>query len=125
MSVRGHWSDSALGDIRPYTLTGGRTHHPNHQLGLTSRLVTRPAARRLPTNDVESEALLMHCSGAPCSVAELAGRLHQPVQVVKVLIGDLMDAEALTLANPARPADPNGPDTDLLEALLHGLRTRL
>jgi hypothetical protein len=121
VSVRGQWSDSALGDIRPYTLTGGRTHHPNHQLHLTSCLVTRPAARQLPAN-TESEELLLHCAGTPRSVSELAGRLHQPVQVVKVLIGDLIDADALVLANPAGPADP---DKHLLEALLNGLRTRL
>ncbi|MFJ1551644.1 DUF742 domain-containing protein [Streptomyces sp. NPDC088246] len=121
MSVRGQWSDSALGDIRPYTLTGGRTHHPKHALRLTTCLLTRPATRQLPAN-AESEALLMHCAGTPCSVAELAGRLHQPVQVIKVLIGDLIDADALALANPS---GPTAPDAHLLEALLHGLRNRL
>jgi hypothetical protein len=72
--------------------------------------------------NLESESLLLLCSASPRSVAELAARLHQPVQVVKVLVSDLLEAEALALANPSSPADP---DAHLLEALLHGLRTRL
>jgi hypothetical protein len=114
----GGWSDSALGDVRPYTLTGGRTRHPRHALHLTTCLLTRPATGQLPPGS-ESETLLMLCSGSPRSVAELAGHLHQPVQVVKILVGDLLDAEALTLANHAGPADP---ETHVLEALLDALR---
>ncbi|WP_434598500.1 DUF742 domain-containing protein [Streptomyces sp. A5-4] len=110
-------------DVRPYTITGGRTHS-NHLLHLTTCLITRPAAPRaalLPSP--ECEALLLHCSGVPRPVAELAARLGQPVQVVKVLIGDLLDCDALALANPygATPDD----DVQLLEALIHGLRSRL
>ncbi|MER6520232.1 DUF742 domain-containing protein [Streptomyces sp. NPDC001553] len=122
MAARGGWTDTALRDIRPYTITGGRTHTA-HELYLTSRLLTRPATGQFPPG-AESEALLLHCSGAPCSVAELAGRLHQPVLVIKILVGDLLDAGALTLSNPNRPAAA-GPDTNLLEAVLHGLRNRL
>lgn len=72
--------------------------------------------------NIEHESLLMLCSGAPHSVAELAARLIQPVQVVKVLISDLLDAEALALANPAGPSDP---DAHLLERLLDALHTKL
>ncbi len=120
MGSRGGWSDSTLGDVRPYAITAGRTR-PTHPLHLTTCLFTRPAARPVRMN-LEHESLLLLCSGAPCSVAELAARLHQPVQVVKVLISDLLDAEALTFANPAGPADP---DADLLERLLDALQTSL
>ncbi|MFD4763238.1 DUF742 domain-containing protein [Streptomyces sp. NPDC058439] len=118
----GGWSDSSLGDVRPYTITGGRTHS-NHSLRLHTCLITRPAAPGTAHPSPEGEALLLHCSGVPRSVAELAARMHQPVQVVKVLIGDLLDCDALARANPdAAEADP---DVHLLEALLHGLHTRL
>ncbi|MFF5019484.1 DUF742 domain-containing protein [Streptomyces sp. NPDC001165] len=120
MTSSGGWSTSALGDVRPYTLTGGRTR-PTHPLHLTTRLVTRPATRPMPMS-IDHEALLMHCSAVPCSVAELAARLHQPVQVVKVLIGDLLDAEALTPANPNSPADP---DVHLLRRLRDALQESL
>ncbi|MFI5987613.1 DUF742 domain-containing protein [Streptomyces sp. NPDC051555] len=122
MAARGGWPDTALGDIRPYTITGGRTR-TTHELYLTTCLLTRPTTGQFPAG-AESEALLLHCSATPCSVAELAGRLHQPVQVIKILVGDLLDAGALALSNPARPTAA-GPDTYLLEAVLHGLRNRL
>lgn len=120
MASGGGWGGSALDDVRPYTLTGGRTH-PRHALRLTTCLLTRPATGPLPSG-AESQTLLMLCSGSPRSVAELAGHLRQPVQVVKVLVGDLLDAEALALANPAGPCGPAGPDTYVLEALLDALR---
>lgn len=120
MRSRGGWSDSALGDVRPYTATGGRTR-PTHTLHLTTCLITQPAARSVQMN-LEHESLLMLCSGIPCSVAELAARLHQPVQVVKVLISDLLDAQALAFANPAGTSDP---DVHLLERLLNALHTSL
>ncbi|MFI0219098.1 DUF742 domain-containing protein [Streptomyces lydicus] len=119
----GGWTDSSLGDVRPYTVTGGRTHS-NHPLQLTTCLIARPAAPGTPYPSPEGEALLLHCSGAPRSVAELAASLHQPVQVVKVLIGDLIDCAALARANPEGAAAGHD-DIELLEALLHGLHTRL
>lgn len=114
------WTDSSLHDVRPYTLTGGRTRSP-HPLHLTTCLVTRPSSRPLAGLSPESEALLLHCSGSPRSVAEVAARLRQPVQVVKVLVGDLFDCGALELANPDGSAG-DIVDKELLEALLHGLQ---
>ncbi|MET9111632.1 DUF742 domain-containing protein [Streptomyces zhihengii] len=121
MAARG-WADGSLGDVRPYTITGGRTR-ATHALQLTTCLITRPAAPGTVHPSAEKEALLLHCSGAPRSVAELAALSRQPVQVVKVLIGDLLDCDALARANPAGAG--TDPDVHLLEALLHGLRTRL
>ncbi|WP_246095972.1 DUF742 domain-containing protein [Streptomyces botrytidirepellens] len=87
---------------------------------MTTCLITRPTAHQATPLSHEGEELLLHCSGAPRSVAELAALLHQPVQVMKVLIGDLLDCEALELTNPDGPAaDGNVP---ILEALLDGLR---
>ncbi|WP_093802105.1 DUF742 domain-containing protein [Streptomyces sp. Wb2n-11] len=120
--MTGGWNDSSLEDVRPYTITGGRTHS-HHTLHLTTCLITRPAAPGAVQPGPEGEALLLHCSGVPRSVAELAARLGQPVQVAKVLIGDLLDCDALALA-PAYRATPDD-DVELLEALIHGLRTRL
>lgn len=112
------WDDSSLGDVRPYTVTGGRTR-AKHPLRLTTCLMTRPAAHQPAWPSPEGEALLLHCSGAPCSVAELAARISQPVQVVKVLIGDLLDCDALVLANPMPSYDA---DPELLRKLLDGLQ---
>lgn len=115
----GGWENSSLTDVRPYTVTGGRTH-ATQPLHLTTCLITQATTpSRVPVSP-ESEALLLHCSGAPCSVAELAARIQQPVQVVKVLVGDLLDCEALVRVNALDVApDDHG---HLLEAVLHGLR---
>lgn len=123
MAPRNGWSDGSLADVRPYTITGGRTHSP-HPLHLTTCLITRSAVYRGAHLSPESEALLLHCSGVPLSVAEIAARLHQPAQVVKVLVGDLLDCDALALANPYSAARDDV-DVALLEALIHGLHTRL
>lgn len=118
----GGWDDSSLTDVRPYTVTGGRTR-ATQPLHLTTCLITQatPATPpgRIPASP-ESEALLLHCSGAPCSVAELAARIQQPVQAVKVLVGDLLDCEALVRVN-ALDVTPDDQGS-LLEAVLHGLR---
>lgn len=110
------WASSDLSDVRPYTITGGRTR-ARHQLHLTTCLITRPAVAVAAPPGPESEALLLHCSGAPRSVAELAALLRQPVQVVKVLIGDLLDTDALALASGSAT-----PGRQTLERLLDGLR---
>jgi hypothetical protein len=54
------------------------------------------------------------------SIAEIAGLLHQPVQIVKVLVGDLLDCNALDLVSPSGVVRDTV-DTALLEALLEGL----
>ena len=69
MAAGSGWSNSSLEDVRPYTITGGRTRS-KHPLHLTTCLMTRPAAHQVLLNP-ESEALLLHCSGAPRSVAEI------------------------------------------------------
>ncbi|MFD8609638.1 DUF742 domain-containing protein [Streptomyces sp. NPDC059631] len=117
------WADTSLAEVRPYTVTGGRTRS-HHTLHLTTCLITRPAPPTSAHPTPEAEALLLHCSGAPCSVAELAALTRQPVQVVKVLIGDLLDCDALARANPGARTSPHS-DVHLLEAILDRLHNLL
>ncbi len=116
MAAGGGWSSGALGDVRPFLITAGRTR-PKYTLHLSSMLITRPATRPLHLT-AEHEALLLYCSASAQAVSELSGRLGLPVQVIKVLVSDLLDAGALTLGNPDGPTDPEVP---LLEAVLEGL----
>jgi len=106
--------------IRPYTLTGGRTH-PKHELNLVSMV---RATLRTPRGhlDPEHSQTLRLCREA-VSVAEVAAKLKQPLQVAKVLLSDLIDAGAVTTRAPATSADPA--DRELLEALLDGLQQQL
>ncbi|MFF7098296.1 DUF742 domain-containing protein [Streptomyces rubradiris] len=120
MAPDNSWSDSLLRDVRPYTLTGGRTSSP-HPLDLTTCLLARPTARSLTDLSPESESLLVYCTGTVLSLAEIAARLQQPVQIVKVLVGDLLDCDALEVATPVGFARETV-DTELLEALLDRLQ---
>jgi hypothetical protein len=115
---RSAWHDSALDDVRPYTVTAGRTR-PKYTLQLTSLLSPGPAASTAGIG-LEAEAMRLLCAGAPRSVAELAALRGQLVQVTKVLVCDLLDLGALVLAAPADVAPSK--DIPLLEAVVDGLR---
>ncbi|MFI5822854.1 DUF742 domain-containing protein [Streptomyces rishiriensis] len=121
MEAPGHgaWTSVNHG-LRPYLLTGGRTR-PVHELALESLLMTRPWRGNTPLGP-DSERLLLLCSGAPLSVAELAARMGQPVQVTKILAADLVEAGALS---PTTPQAGASTDLELLGAVLVGLRNRL
>lgn len=56
----------------------------------------------------------------PLSVAELAAELDLPVGVVRVLIGDLLDAELVHVSRPVPPAEL--PDEKVLREVIEGLR---
>ncbi|MFD4634832.1 DUF742 domain-containing protein [Streptomyces sp. NPDC058284] len=114
-------TDPALGDVRPYVLTQGRTR-PRHALDLISRLIPGEADPLPFMPSAEHSALVDLCRDSAFSVSELSARLGLPVQVTKVLLGDLIDSGALRLLNPAGPTDP---EAHLMEKLLDGLRYRL
>jgi hypothetical protein len=116
------WVDEdALQVVRPYALTGGRTT-PAYELNLVSMV---RATGNVPQERLDPELgqALELCSHMPVSVAEVAGKLQQPVQVTKVLLSDLIDAGAVTTRPPVMTADPFDPY--LLEKLLNGLQQRL
>ncbi|MEV0694212.1 DUF742 domain-containing protein [Streptomyces sp. NPDC050388] len=113
--------------VRTYTLTGGRTR-PRHLLGLETVLEAGPG-RPGPGQAEECRQIVALCREHRRSVAELAGRLGRPVTAVKILISDLLDADALVvpLANPyassGQDEDPR-PTTQLLAALSAGLKRK-
>ncbi|MFJ4983693.1 DUF742 domain-containing protein [Streptomyces sp. NPDC088732] len=110
------WAEHDAQDVRPYAITGGRTR-PRHALRLVSLVAAGPVSPggRLGP---EAERALNLCAREPQSVAEIAAHLRQPVQVAKVLLSDLLDSGALTLAASAA----GDPDVHILERLLVGLR---
>ncbi|MFF5264640.1 DUF742 domain-containing protein [Actinomadura viridis] len=116
-------SGLALGDpdeqVRPYALTGGRTR-PRHAMRMESLLEIGgiPAPTGLPPEADHAVAL---CRAGRCSVAEIAARLGQPVQVTKIILSDLIDSGALALAVPGTTS---GDRVQLLEAVLAGLQKR-
>ena len=113
--------DDAAQIVRPYALTAGRTE-PTHRLDLVSmvRATDDVSGERLEPELIEALEL---CRGTAVSVAELAAQLRQPVQVVKVLVSDLIDAGAVAARAPVTTSENF--DTHLLEKLLDGLQQRL
>ncbi|CAM5731851.1 hypothetical protein SALBM311S_11429 [Streptomyces alboniger] len=61
------------------------------------------------------------CRDAPQSVAELSAELRNlPIGVIRVLIGDLVDAEFVHVNRPVPPAEL--PDESILRDVINGLR---
>lgn len=111
--------------VRTYTLTGGRTR-PRHLLGLETVLEAGPG-RPGPSQADECRQILALCQERRRSVTELAGRLGRPVTAVKILISDLLDADALVLplTDPYTSSDDDPrPTVQLLAALSAGLRKK-
>ncbi|MER5440804.1 DUF742 domain-containing protein [Streptomyces sp. NPDC002790] len=113
--------------VRTYTLTRGRTR-PRHLLSLDT-VLSAGAGRPGPRQAEECEQILSLCKEHQRSVTELAGQLARPVTAVKVLVSDLLDAEALVISVTSAygsgdtDADER-PTTDLLTALAVGLKRK-
>ena len=118
----GHsWLDQEAGPVvRPYTLTGGRSRPFTSGL----ELLTHVEALYAPDADLinlqpEHRAILTMTRTA-LSMAEIAARLDLPVGVVRVLVGDLLQADLVSTfeANAAFRT----PDDEILLAVINGLR---
>ncbi|MEU0204521.1 MULTISPECIES: DUF742 domain-containing protein [unclassified Streptomyces] len=126
MSTHGRAADEAT-FVRTYTVTRGRTK-PRHLLALDTVLDAGPG-RPGPAQAEECEEILALCRAHRRSVTELAGRLGRPVTAVKILISDLLDADALVVpvTSPYAASDPDaddGPTPQLLAALSAGLKRK-
>jgi Protein of unknown function (DUF742) len=78
-------------EVRPYLLTGGRTSARGAALAMET-VVLATGARQVRGPDaagLERARILQLCD-RPCSAAEVAARLHLPLQVALVLVTDLV-----------------------------------
>lgn len=140
------WFDDAAGPVvRPYAMTRGRTRSSSEEarLDLIALVIAQSPDDerdpRLPENggvpdnadgnaDVLADCslapehvdIVVQCRRAPQSVAELAADLDLPVGVVRVLIGDLIDADWVRVSRPVPPAEL--PDESILREVIDGLR---
>ncbi|WP_042382947.1 DUF742 domain-containing protein [Streptacidiphilus melanogenes] len=110
--------------VRPYTLTRGRTRHAVSE---AFDLVTQisPAPRESggadeEAQDPEHEAILELVRVRTLSVAELAADLDLPLGVVRILLGDLFEAELIEVTRPVPAAEL--PHVDILREVIRGLR---
>lgn len=122
------WFDDAAGPVvRPYAMTRGRTSHAAEgRLDLIAMVVAGADHHE----DLESclghaltpeqFEIIDFCRDAPVSVAEIASHVDLPIGVVRVLIGDLMDADLVLVSRPVPPAEL--PAESLLRDVIAGLR---
>lgn len=121
----GHWFDDEAGPVvRPYAMTRGRTTSPGqHRLDLIAVVVAEPHADEAEDDHAlspEHVDIVGLCLDAPQSVAELAAGLDLPIGVVRVLVGDLVDAQYVHVNRPVPPAEL--PDESILRDVISGLR---
>ncbi|GAA0406678.1 DUF742 domain-containing protein [Streptomyces luteireticuli] len=127
------------GPVRPYVITGGRTAPSRDSLALETLVVAAGAATAAehpglhpgtalpPETALSPETVLSPETGEILdlcvqllSVAEVAAHLRQPVAVIKVLLGDLLDAGLVLVRPPITAAERHDPS--LLKEVLDGLR---
>lgn len=115
------WVDEAAGRlVRPYAVSNGRTR-PVTELDLITLVMATGAPPHIELG-LDHNAVLGLCR-SPTSVAEIAAQLKLPAVVAKVLLADLVQCGALTARAPA--ATESTVTRPVLEAVLHGLRSRL
>ncbi|CAM5289315.1 DUF742 domain-containing protein [Streptomyces abikoensis] len=121
------WYDDAAGPVvRPYAMTRGRTRVADGAgLDLIAVVVAEhPAGRAAALADQslspEHLDIVDLTEDTPRSVAELAAGLDLPVGVVRVLVGDLVNAGLVRVTRPVPPAEL--PDESILREVIDGLR---
>src|SRR5947207_2474948 len=108
------------GVVRPYVLTRGRTTSSLGTFELHAPVLALVATELLGRNATPEDRKIIELCQTPTSVAELAARLGTPVGVVRVLVGDLVEAHLATVRDVENRAEHR--DVRLLERLLEGIR---
>lgn len=120
MDADGRRQEPDSGLVRPYFRTGGRTR-PTRDLPIEALVVSTGRGRNSASvAGAELRAICRICEVA-CSVAEVGAYLGVPLGVVRVLIGDAMDRDLVTV-HTATLSEDNRPSMDLLYKVLDGLQ---
>ncbi|MCC3767533.1 DUF742 domain-containing protein [Streptomyces sp. UNOC14_S4] len=125
------WYDDAAGPVvRPYAMTRGRTRGADDgELDLIAVVIADealvgPSGAALVAADrtlsPEHLDIVELARTRPQSIAELATDLDLPVGVVRVLVGDLLDARYVRVTRPVPPAEL--PDENILRDVIDALR---
>ncbi|MDI2132003.1 DUF742 domain-containing protein [Yinghuangia seranimata] len=118
----GHaWDEDAGPLVRPYTLTRGRTRAAHADLTLITLVTTvEPVPDDREAGGLHPEELdILRLCVRPQAVAEVAALVHLPVSVVKILLGDLVNAGRMTARAPLSMAQ--APNAELLRKVRDGL----
>jgi hypothetical protein len=106
--------------VRPYAMTGGRTRPTHDDLAIETLVSTTSVGELTPKLTVEQRAIAVLCHDL-LSIAEVSAKLHLPLGVIRVLVGDMADEHLVMVHRPAHAGDR--PDLVLLERVLSGLHS--
>ncbi|MDT7725753.1 MAG: hypothetical protein QOI21_2329 [Actinomycetota bacterium] len=113
--------DSRLTMARPYVRTGGRAR-ADYDLRIETMISTkRISVTGYGRHDLSPDhQLICRLCEVPKSVAEVAAQIHAPLGVARVLIGDAITLNLLTMHEIATTVDGR-PSMDLLRRVYDGL----
>src|ERR1700684_3818459 len=117
------WLDEDAGPVaRPYTVTGGRTRpRGERNFDLIDIIVATGAeSRRVFSPSPEHRRILGLCQN-PMVVADLTAAMQLPLGVVRVLLGDLLYEDLISVSRQAQRVT----DRRLLQKVLDGLNALL
>ncbi|WP_106399865.1 DUF742 domain-containing protein [Actinocorallia populi] len=115
------WADEDAGPIvRPYALTGGRTRDDlGGRLDLLDLVETTGEEPERKADLGPEHLRIRRLTAEPLSVAEVAADLDLPLDVVRVLLGDLLRHGLVRLRKPASVSRLT--DARLLKEVIDGL----
>lgn len=126
------WFDDAAGPVvRPYALTGGRTHYDGDVFDLVALIASvdgggaaqdgpGPGPSAPPWAPEPEHEMILELCRTSLSVAEIASELELPLGVVRVLLGDLLDHSLIQVRRPAPVAQ--FPSERVLKEVIDGIR---
>ncbi|MFI9646827.1 DUF742 domain-containing protein [Streptomyces sp. NPDC052040] len=120
-----HWYEDETGSmVRPYTVTRGRTRPSDrHTIDLLSQVTALDTGDGRTDVDHARTSLLDLVRRAPRPVVEIAADADLPLTVVRVLLGDLLEAGLVRIDEPrGGPAGGPAADPELLREIVERLR---
>ncbi|MCF6469276.1 DUF742 domain-containing protein [Nonomuraea sp. MG754425] len=122
MSREHEWVDEEAGPVvRPYAVARGRTRSASSEVDLLAIVVSTgtpvPSKAEL---GAQHRRLLACVTGQGRPLVEIASDVGLPVGVVRVLLGDLLEHDLVTVRPPRDKAVT--PSESLLREVINGLR---
>jgi hypothetical protein len=115
------WYDEDAGPlVRSFAVTGGRARTKASVDLLAFVVATEGARGVIWQTQPEHRTILAHASN-PISLAELASQVDLPLGVVRVLLGDLVELDAVAIQEPVAVSSKH--DDHVLKAVINALRT--
>jgi hypothetical protein len=115
------WLDQDAGPVvRAFAVTRGRARPVAGSFDLVAHVVAVNPGGARPAHLQPEHHAILGLVMEPASVAKIASELDLALGVVRVLLGDLMEAGLIAMYDP--PGGAEALADDVLQAVLHGLR---